>query len=177
MLKRLVPAALVLVAMMVPLPSGLANAGSIDVTPSGPYLPGLNGIVVEGSSSAAAVAHTIEAESGLEVDAIWLLSGTWRFYLPDQPEIDGGLNEFSGPVAAAFVVLAAATPVTSEPTGIAEVDAVVEAVLAGNVDALVSMVRYTTVVCTSEPPAAGLPPLCASVGLPEGSELATLPII
>ena len=70
--------------------------------------------------------------------------------------------------------LQSATP-SGAATGIAEVDAVVRAVVAGDVDALLAMTSYTTVECTTELGGGG-PPLCSSVGVPPGTAVETLPI-
>lgn len=61
-------------------------------------------------------------------------------------------------------------------TGIPEVDAVIRAVLAQDRDALVAMARYTEVECIGAPVGGGAPPLCSSVGAPEGSIIGTLPV-
>lgn len=82
------------------------SAAAAAVTPNSPYANGLNGAVVQGSGSAAAVAQAIADSSGKAVEALWeLTSGQWIFYLPAYPGIDGGLNSFPGPVASIFVVL------------------------------------------------------------------------
>ena len=81
-------------------------AGAVTVTPNSPYVAGANSIVVQGSDTAANVAASIASSSGQTVSALWVYSaGSWRFYLPASPSIDGGLATFPGPVASAFVVL------------------------------------------------------------------------
>ncbi len=93
-----------------------AQTPSPTVTPNGPYVAGINGIVVQGSGPASSVAAIIAADSGLRVETLWMLAGTWLFYLPDAPSIDGGLTQFSGPVAAAVAVLSGApTPAPPLP--------------------------------------------------------------
>jgi len=68
-------------------------------------------------------------------------------------------------------------PVRTPATGIAEVDAVVRAVLGQDRTALVAMTTYTSVACISEPQGAGAPPLCARLGVAEGTFVDTLPVI
>jgi hypothetical protein len=87
-------------------PTGTTPAGACTVTPNSPYAAGLNAIVVQGACTAAQAAASVASGSGRTVLALWVFSaGSWRFFLPAQPTIDGGLNNFPGPVAAAFAVL------------------------------------------------------------------------
>lgn len=80
--------------------------GPLTVAPNGPYLAGANGVVVQGGGPASAVATTVSAQSGRPVLAIWALSsGSWRFYLPATPGVDGGLASFPQ-LSSAIVVLA-----------------------------------------------------------------------
>ncbi len=80
--------------------------GALTVTPNSPYVTGLNGVVVQGSGPASAVAARIAADSGYGVRALWArVEGQWRFYLPDVPGIDGGLGSFAG-AASILAVLA-----------------------------------------------------------------------
>ncbi len=76
------------------------------MTPNSPYVAGLNGVVVQGSGPASAVAARIAADSGYGVQALWArIEGQWRFFLPDVPGIDGGLGSFTG-AASILAVLA-----------------------------------------------------------------------
>ncbi|HWO93679.1 MAG TPA: hypothetical protein VNL92_02855, partial [Dehalococcoidia bacterium] len=76
------------------------------VTANGLYGVGINGIVVQGASPAASVASTIEEESGLHVQALWLLMrGQWLYFLPASEDIEGGLAEFPDAPVAAFAIL------------------------------------------------------------------------
>lgn len=71
------------------------------VTPNAPYVAGANGVVVEGGGAASDAAAAIGEASGRRVDALWMLAGgRWRFFLPRQSGIDGGLALFpTAPVA------------------------------------------------------------------------------
>ncbi len=76
------------------------------VTPNSPFISGLNGAVVSGTCPAAEAAAAIASDSGKTVQALWALSGgLYKYYLPANPGIDGGLNSFPGPVAAITAVL------------------------------------------------------------------------
>ncbi len=70
---------------------------------------------------------------------------------------------------------ASPTPVVGQ-TGIGEVDVVIRAVQAHDVDTLLSAVAYTTVECIPEPQGSALP-ICSSIGMPVGSTVETLPIV
>ncbi len=64
-------------------------------TPNSAYVPGLNAVSVTGGGSAAEVAAVIERDSGMAVEALWMLfAGSWRYFLPTTPWIDGGLTLF-----------------------------------------------------------------------------------
>jgi hypothetical protein len=92
-------------------PSGTGTAtgtatGACTVTPNSPYQAGLNAVVVQGSCTAVAAAGVVDAATALNVLALWVLSGgTWLYFLPQFPAINGGLSQFPGPVASAIVVL------------------------------------------------------------------------
>lgn len=87
-------------------PGPLPSPGTLTVTPNSPYVAGLNGVVVQGSGPASAVAARIAADSGYGVQALWArIEGQWRFFLPDAPGIDGGLGSFTG-AASVLAVLA-----------------------------------------------------------------------
>ncbi len=76
------------------------------VTPNSPFISGLNGAVVSGTCPAAEASSAIASDSGKTVQALWALSGgLYKYYLPANPGIDGGLNSFPGPVAAITAVL------------------------------------------------------------------------
>lgn len=76
------------------------------IVPNSPYIAGANGVVVQGAWDAAAVSANVATQSGLPVQALWLLAnGRWIFYLPATPAIDGGLAAFPGPLASAVVIL------------------------------------------------------------------------
>lgn len=78
----------------------------VAVTPNGgSYLAGVNGAVITGGGDGSTVAVLISAVSGRPVQAIWvLLSGTWRYYLPTSPAVDGGLAHFPDVVSATIVL-------------------------------------------------------------------------
>lgn len=78
----------------------------VAVTPNGgTYLAGVNGAVITGGGDGSAVAVLISAVSGRPVQAIWvLLNGTWRYYLPASPAVDGGLALFPDVVSATIVL-------------------------------------------------------------------------
>lgn len=61
-------------------------------------------------------------------------------------------------------------------TGIPEVDALIRAVHTHDLDALDGMVRFEAVECISEPRGIGAPPLCSSIGVPNGSIIEILPL-
>jgi hypothetical protein len=61
-------------------------------------------------------------------------------------------------------------------TGIPDVDAVIEAVLAGDVQGRRALVRYTTFPCTSEEGLGG-PPKCRDAGVADGTPVEYLPIL
>lgn len=85
---------------------GTVSVQRLTVTSAGSYLPGLNSVVVEGGGPAAEVARVVARASGMTVRAVWVLQGgIWRFYLPDFPDVDGGLRSFPPSPVAAFVVL------------------------------------------------------------------------
>lgn len=87
-------------------PAPPPSPGALTVTPNSPYVAGLNGVVVQGSGPASAVAARIAADSGHGVRALWArVEGQWRFFLPDTPGIDGGLGSFAG-AASILAVLA-----------------------------------------------------------------------
>lgn len=87
---------------------GAPPVGDISIVPTGSFLAGVNSIVVQGAGSSADVSAVIAADSGREVQSLWLLlNGQWRFFLPSVPAIDGGLQSFAGPLASAIVVLGA----------------------------------------------------------------------
>lgn len=72
----------------------------------GQWFAGPNDVVVQGDGSAAVLARMAAASSDRAVNAIWyLFAGTWRYYLPPFPSLDGGLASVPGPVAAIIVVL------------------------------------------------------------------------
>lgn len=79
---------------------------AVRVTSTGPYVRGMNGIVVQGGGEAAAVAVRIASESGRSVMALWLLSAQgWRFHVPDAPDASGGLDELPSGAVAIFALL------------------------------------------------------------------------
>ena len=84
------------------------GASAISVTPNaGQYTAGANAVVVTGAGSAAAVASQIEVGSGRQVISLWVFSGQrWFYFLRANPGVEGGLAFFTGPVAAAVVILA-----------------------------------------------------------------------
>ena len=74
-------------------------------TPNSAYAPGVTAITVTGGGSAADVTAVVERDSGMTVQALWMLfAGSWRYYLPATPWIDGGLTLFPQ-TGAAYVVL------------------------------------------------------------------------
>lgn len=77
------------------------------ITPSSPYAPGLNSVVVQGSDETApGVADRIAASSGRDVIAMWMLkAGSWLYYLPGYPWLDGGLHSFATEPAGLLVIL------------------------------------------------------------------------
>lgn len=78
---------------------------SLTITPNGLFVAGVNSVVVQGSSPAAAVASQIASASGRPVLALWLLAaGQWSYYLPALPTV-GSLTQFAGPLASVFAVL------------------------------------------------------------------------
>lgn len=116
-------AAVVAVASL--LPQAPAQA-AVRVTPNSPYTAGLNAIVVEGMGTATEATASIEASSGLQVTALWAFRGTWLFYLPDLPAIEGGLSTFTANVTAAFAVLSSGAPAATTPGDSATVAEVVD---------------------------------------------------
>ncbi len=78
----------------------------VAVTPNGgSYLAGANGAVISGGGDGSAVAALVGAVSGRPVHAIWvLLGGSWRYYLPASPAVDGGLALFPAVVSATIVL-------------------------------------------------------------------------
>lgn len=80
-------------------------AANLVVTPNSPYAAGINAVVVQGGGPAESVVGRIAQDSGLGVLALWMFGdGSWRFFLPGAPTIDGGLRTFPD-VAAAIVAL------------------------------------------------------------------------
>ncbi|HWO93139.1 MAG TPA: hypothetical protein VNL92_00055 [Dehalococcoidia bacterium] len=81
-------------------PLGDRPVALVEVTPNEPWHAGLNAVVVQGPGSASDIVVTIEALSGLQVDALWaLFNGAWVYLLPDVPAIEGGFapaNEARG---------------------------------------------------------------------------------
>lgn len=87
-----------------PSPTPTGTPGNVTMTPNSPYTAGLNGVVVQGGGRAVDVTNAIASSSGRTVRALWMFrSGSWQFYLPALPAVDGGLAIF--PVASAFAVL------------------------------------------------------------------------
>ena len=75
------------------------------VTASGAYTVGLNSVVVMGGGSAASVSAALASASAKTVTAIWVYkSGSWTFYLPGSPSVDGGLSTVDA-VASVFCIL------------------------------------------------------------------------
>jgi hypothetical protein len=64
----------------------------------------------------------------------------------------------------------------SRVTGVPEVDRVIAAVLAEDVEALMSMTDFTLIECIGSPQGGGSPPLCSDFGVPEGTKVEALPI-
>lgn len=84
-----------------------AAAPAATVTPNGAWTGGANQAVVQGGGTAAQIAAAATADSGRTVAAVWYLAGgTWTYYLPAFPSINGGLSSVPGPVASVFIVLA-----------------------------------------------------------------------
>ena len=76
------------------------------VTPNAPYRAGANAVVVAGTAPAPYVAALIASDSRRRVMSLWVLyDGGWLYHLPSLPTVDGGLNQFPGPVYSAIVVL------------------------------------------------------------------------
>lgn len=82
---------------------------------SGIYAPGVVAITVTGGGSAADVTAVVERDSGLKVQALWMLfASNWRYYLPATPQIDGGLTLFPQ-TGAAYAVLDVRQPPPPPP--------------------------------------------------------------
>ncbi len=89
-----------------PTPAPSAPVSRLRVTSTGPYSEGPNSIVVQGGGAAGAVAAVIAAESGLEVEALWLLAnGDWSYFLPSVPDAGGGLDSFPDRNLAVVAIL------------------------------------------------------------------------
>ncbi len=84
-------------------PEGSAFGGS--VASNSVYVAGLNSVVVQGKGTVADVAERIALDSGRAVRIIWVYGEHWAFFLPEQPDVYGGITRFPGPVASALVVL------------------------------------------------------------------------
>ena len=90
-------------------------APRLAVTPNVPWALRLNAVVVQGSAPVAEVATSVESESGMLVAGVFVYSaGAWRFYFPARPDLDGGLAQFPGPIAAAFICLVQPTATAEE---------------------------------------------------------------
>lgn len=83
------------------------------VTPNSPYASGVNAVSfvlqnaaggLAGAGARLAAVKVMDAR-GRRVTALWLFgSGTWTFYLPALPSVDGGLRTLP-PIASALVLL------------------------------------------------------------------------
>ncbi len=101
-LRRLAASALLTVLAL-----GVALASAATIVPNSPYQAGPNSVAIIGGGTAAEVAAGIAADSGMKVDALWLLKGgRWLFFLPAVPGVDGGLSIVPDPAAAVAVLSA-----------------------------------------------------------------------
>lgn len=93
-----------------------ATIPSLDATPSpgtevvpngDEWVTGPTAVVVLGGGSPQGIAARAQEDSGLDVTALWYLSGgRWQFAVPSLPEIDGGIPaEIEQETLSAIVVL------------------------------------------------------------------------
>ncbi len=92
-------------ALLTVLALSIALASAATIVPNSPYQAGPNSVAIVGGGTAAEVAAGIAADSGMKVDALWLLKGGgWLFFLPAVPGVDGGLSTVPDPAAAVAVL-------------------------------------------------------------------------
>lgn len=90
-----------------PTASPIAQVTGCVTTPNSPLVSGINAVVIQGSCSVSTGAAAIAGQAGRPVSVVWLLTaGSWVYFLPHLPLIDGGLRDFPGPVVSVIVVLA-----------------------------------------------------------------------
>lgn len=91
-------------------PAGEMFENAVDqlspVPTNGPAVRGANGIVIEGGGTPAMIASKFADQTDRPVRALWAaIDGEWQFFLPSQPEIDGGLFFFPTERAVAAIAV------------------------------------------------------------------------